>query len=298
MSPIPVFCVLLTLAAAPDAAELVRQLGANDFTARVEAVRALEQMGAAALPALDAAKDAEDPRIRLRVQALREAIAQRSARPADPADAAPARLPRSPSHRGDRGTQRPAPAQSDPGSRARSPAWDGFPGTGRCREDGPGAAAEDHAGNTRPCRSGRRSIGSAGRPGWSMTSNPIRPSVPSRRVPPRPRSRWDNRRVGSGPYRVRIVSPHGTRDGDFLRFLGQNGPEAPGAARVGKSTLKVRMVVVPEPGVLIRPAGATVLDEAVDEAGRAPGARAGTAPSAAAGPEQQSARPQIRLVRA
>jgi hypothetical protein len=65
---------LLAAAGGPSAEERVRQLGSERFAERVEAVRALEAMGPDALPALRAAKDALDPRIRSRVGELLAAI--------------------------------------------------------------------------------------------------------------------------------------------------------------------------------------------------------------------------------
>ena len=271
MSPILVFCLLLTLAAAPDAAEFVRQLGANDFTARVEAVRALEKMGAAALPALDAAKDAEDPRIRLRVQALREAIARNGAR--------------------DRLT-RPMPLRLDfhdrPLIEVIAALNDRYPlglilDLEPDRRHGMVFLGPDDVERMDRARQQKITLEApATVPFWEAIDRLCRAAKLEHELEPDTafgaehggfRLLPDRRRTivasDSGPYRVRIVSPHATGAGDFLDFLGPNGPEAPGAARVGKSTLKVRMVVVPEPGLFVRPSGATVLDEAVDEAGRA-----------------------------
>jgi hypothetical protein len=65
--------VLLALASAPpadDPAALVARLGADSFDERVAAYKALEKLGGDALPALQAARDATDPRVRTRVRSL------------------------------------------------------------------------------------------------------------------------------------------------------------------------------------------------------------------------------------
>ena len=65
---------LLIAADEPDPAQLVRRLGSDRFAERVEAARALERLGKAALPALRAAKDSQDPKVRVRVAALLESL--------------------------------------------------------------------------------------------------------------------------------------------------------------------------------------------------------------------------------
>ena len=85
--------VLLTLVLAsasaddpPDAVTLIGRLGAESFDDRVAAYKALERLGGEALPALRAAADTSDMRVRSRVLALIESIgrqveADRFARP-------------------------------------------------------------------------------------------------------------------------------------------------------------------------------------------------------------------------
>jgi hypothetical protein len=262
---------VLSLAAAPDAAALVGQLGANDFTARVEAVRALEQMGAAALPALDAARDAEDPRIRLRLQALREAIARSGARD---------RLTRPTELRldfHDRPLIEVIAALNDryplglildlepdrrhgmvflgPGDVERMD----WARQQKITLEAPLPVPFWHAIDGH-CRAARLTYDLEPDTAFGAQQGGFR------LVPDRGETVLAS---DSGPYRVHVVAPRGTRDGAFLDFPGQNGPEPPAAARVGKSTVKVRMVVVPEPGLLIRPDGAAVLEEAIDDSGRA-----------------------------
>ena len=65
---------LLVAADEPDPTELVRRLGSDRFAERVEATKALERLGPAALPALRAARDSENPKVRARVAALLETL--------------------------------------------------------------------------------------------------------------------------------------------------------------------------------------------------------------------------------
>ena len=54
----------------PDAVALIRRLGSESFDDRVAAYKALERIGASALPALRAAADTSDMRIRSRIRRL------------------------------------------------------------------------------------------------------------------------------------------------------------------------------------------------------------------------------------
>src|SRR5690348_11567137 len=60
--------------AGPDPATLVERLGAPRYAEREEAAKALERSGAAAVPALRAARKARDPEVRARAAALLERI--------------------------------------------------------------------------------------------------------------------------------------------------------------------------------------------------------------------------------
>ncbi len=60
-----------------DAVKLIGRLGAESFDDRVAAYKALERLGGEALPALRAAADARDPRVRSRVRALIDSIGRR-----------------------------------------------------------------------------------------------------------------------------------------------------------------------------------------------------------------------------
>ena len=74
------FTMGLCLAAAdkPDPADLILKLGSEQFRERVEATRALDSLGQDALPALRAAKDSANPRIRTRVLPLLESLERRA----------------------------------------------------------------------------------------------------------------------------------------------------------------------------------------------------------------------------
>ena len=65
---------LLVAADEPDPTEWVRRLGSDRFAERLEAMKALERLGPAALPALRAAKDSANPKVRVRVAALLETL--------------------------------------------------------------------------------------------------------------------------------------------------------------------------------------------------------------------------------
>jgi hypothetical protein len=62
----------------PDPGALIKRLGAASFDDRVAAYKALERLGGDALPALRAAADASDPRVRSRVRALLEALGRQA----------------------------------------------------------------------------------------------------------------------------------------------------------------------------------------------------------------------------
>ena len=73
------FLLTLVLASAfaddpADAVTLIGRLGSESFDDRVAAYKALEHLGGAALPALRAAADTGDSRVRSRVRALIESI--------------------------------------------------------------------------------------------------------------------------------------------------------------------------------------------------------------------------------
>ena len=74
----PVLLTLVLASAAaddpPDAVALIGRLGAESFDDRVAAYKALERLGGEALPALRAAGDSSDMRVRSRVRALIESI--------------------------------------------------------------------------------------------------------------------------------------------------------------------------------------------------------------------------------
>jgi hypothetical protein len=74
--------VVLASASADDGSDAVKwigRLGAESFDDRVAAYKALERLGGEALPALQAAADASDPRVRSRVRALIESIGRQVA---------------------------------------------------------------------------------------------------------------------------------------------------------------------------------------------------------------------------
>jgi hypothetical protein len=69
---------LLVAGDEPDATELVRRLGSDRFAERVEATKALERLGPSVMPALRAARDSDNLRVRTRVVALLETLDRRA----------------------------------------------------------------------------------------------------------------------------------------------------------------------------------------------------------------------------
>jgi hypothetical protein len=264
---------VLATADEPGPAEWVRRLGSDRFAERVEAAKALETLGPAALPALRAARDSENPRIRARVAALletldREADVDRLTRPTlvkldfrdrpltEIVDALNARhdlgltfqfgpLP-------SRGTITGPPSQAQRAKEAefRSrwvtleadralPFWEAIDRlceVGHLQHD---LHPQGRFGLTK----GRFFL-FAGLGGTSISSD-------------------------SGPLRVRILGLHSTFEGDLVGAKSPGGgrPQSPVLQR-GDRDLAIRMAVIPEPGPVVRQVGAPTFVEAVDDRGR------------------------------
>jgi hypothetical protein len=262
--------LLLTIAALlesaddPDPTALIRRLGSERFAERVEATKALEKLGSAALPALRAAKGSDDPRVRVRVEALlktldRGADLDRLTRPtlikldfrdrplAEVVDELNARhklgltlqfgpLP-------DRGMMMfggPSPAQKAKEDAVRSrlitleapetlPFWQAVDRLCEAGQLQPDLHPQGRFGLT----SGRFLLFS-GMGGTKLTSD-------------------------SGAIRVEVVGLHSTFESDFVG--------TPGRSR-GDRDLNVRMVAVAEPALAVRMTGPPKLVEAVDDRGR------------------------------
>ena len=159
---------------APDdgPADLVARLGSPRFAEREAAAESLKRLGRPALPELRKARSASDPEIRLRASKVRDEI--ESAR-APRADHGPARLPRPAALRGGRGDRPASRGLRVLRHRAVDPADE--------RGSILVARATDHAGvPPSRCRSGNRSIGSAGRVGSAGSTPGIPPAPTSRSI--------------------------------------------------------------------------------------------------------------------
>lgn len=269
-------CWLTTMAALlaavdePDAAEWVRRLGSDRFAGRVEAARALEKLGPSALPALRAAADSPDPRIRARAASLRETLERRTEtdrvtlptlvrldfrdRPlGEVIDAMNAR-------HGFGLALRLAPAF--PGMIGRPPALKAKEDEMRARRvtvvadrELPFWEALDRlraAGRVTPALDPRSPFGLSSA-SFVLLDDPGGPSLTS----------------DSGPFRVRLTGLHATFEHDFVGTPSpaEGTPRALTRPRAGPELI-VRMSVVPEPGRLVRQVGPTTIVEAVDDRGR------------------------------
>jgi hypothetical protein len=265
---------LLVAADEPDPTEWVRRLGSDRFAERVEAAKALERLGPAALPALRAAKDSENPRIRVRVAALlgaldRGADTDRLTRPtlikldfrdrllSDIVDELNARhnlgltfqfgpLPR----RGMIVIGPASPAQKAQEAEVRSravtleaeralPFWEVVD-----RLCEVGQLQHDLHPQARFGLSTGRFLLFSGLDGTSVSSN-------------------------CGPIRVKIAGLHSTLERDLVGATHpiEGRPPAPAAGQ-DDGFLLVRMVAIPEPGLVIRQLGRPTFVEAVDDRNR------------------------------
>lgn len=260
---------LLAAADGPETAGWIRRLGSDRFADRVEATRALERLGPSALPALRAARDSEDPRVRARVVALLESIGRgadldRLTRPtlialdfrdrplSEVIDALNARhdlgltlqlgpLP----PRGMIGPASRDPREAEARSRRVTleadrplPFWEVID-----RLSDVGHLQHDLHPQGRFGLSKGRFLLFAGLGGTSIASD-------------------------SGPIRVRITGLHATFERDFVGDASPGGAPRPPALRRGDRHLAIRMAVLPEPGRVVRQAGPPTLAEAIDDRGR------------------------------
>ena len=263
---------LLVVADEPDPTELVRRLGSDRFAERVEATKALERLGPAALPALRAAQDSATPRVRVRVAALLETLERRAdvdrlTRPtlitldfrdrawSEIVDELNARhnlgltlqfgpLPR-------RGMMDlPSPGQKAKEAEFRSrrvtleadralPFWevvDRLCAAGHLQHD---LHPLEHFGLTKG-----RFLLFAGLGGPSISSD-------------------------SGPFRVRVIQLQSTFERNFAGATSPGGGGLPSPVLRGRDRdLAIRMAVIPEPGLVVRPVGPPTFAEAVDDRNR------------------------------
>jgi hypothetical protein len=263
---------LLAAADGPDSAGWVRRLGSDRFAERVEAAKALDRLGPAALPALRAARDSENPRIRARVAALLETL--------------------------DRGDDvgrltRPTLIKLDFHDRPLSEVVDALnarhdlgltfqfgplPGKWAMRDASPAQLAKEAE-----VRSRRVTLEAEGPlPFWQAIDRLCEAGHLQHDLHPQERFGLTKGRfllfsgVGgtsissdSGPFRVRILGLHSRLERDLVGATSPGGgvPQSPAPDR-GGGDLSLRMAVIPEPGLVVRQVGPTTFVEAVDDRDR------------------------------
>ena len=267
------FTLGLCLAAAnkPDPADLIRKLGSGQFRERVEATRALDSLGQDALPALRAAKDSADPRVRARVLPLLDSLERR----AEILSLSEPRKIQLDFH------DRPISEVIDDLNRRHDLglAFQFGPLPDRrmmfARDQSQGRLAE---------LQGRRITLEASRalPFWEAidrlceatgTHHDLHPESAFGLSPGRFLLYSDLGRTtvasDSGAFRVLVTGLHSTFERNFLEPSNPaNPPKATPPGRAVDRRLNVGMTVVAEPGRVVRQVGSIKLDEAIDDQGR------------------------------
>jgi hypothetical protein len=264
---------LLAAADEPDPAEWVRRLGSERFAERVEAAKALERLGPAALPALRAAKDSENPKVRARVAALLETIDR-----GDDVD----RLTRPTLIKLDF-RDRPLPEVVDALNARHNlgltfqfgplpPRGTIMAGTSLTQK-----AKEAEVRSRRVTLEADRAL-----PFWEAVDRLCEVGHLQHDLHPQGRFGLAKGKFllfaglggtsissDSGPLRVRIFGLHSTFQRDFAEAAKPGGgrPQSPAPPR-GDRDLAIRMAVIPEPGRVVRQVGAPTFVEAVDDRGR------------------------------
>lgn len=266
--------VLLTVALAsayaddaPDVAGWIGRLGAEAFDDRVAAYKAIERLGPSALPALNAAAGANDPRVRTRVRALIDTIsrqleADRFARPTlirlDFGGRPLGEIVDTLNDRYDLGLLLrlgPEPMRGmrvfDPEQPNRLKALRERVVRLEAAEPVPYWEAID-----RLCKAGALRYDTSSRSGFGSGQGTLVLMAD---------------RVGrgavsdSGPFRVQVTDVQALFERDFLRGPGAAGKGA--NARDG-GDLTVKLAVLAEPGLQLHPNGPVSVAEAVDDRGR------------------------------
>jgi hypothetical protein len=265
--------VLLTLALAsasaddpPDAVTLIGRLGSESFDDRVAAYKALDRKGGAALPALRAAADTGDLRVRARVLALIESIgrqveAERCARPTmiqlDFRTRPLGEFVDALNDRYDLGLSLrlgPEPGRGlrmfDPGAPDRLKELRAREIRTRAARPLPFWEAID-----RLCEAGALRYGVSPRRFGTVRGALVLMS-----------DRTGRGLVSDfGPFRVQIAWTHPVFERDFPF---DPAPLARGARLPGIGGLTVPLAVLAEPGLMLHPNGAVVVTEATDDRGR------------------------------
>jgi hypothetical protein len=267
-----------------DAATLIGRLGAESFDDRVAAYKALERLGGAALPALRAAADTSDMRVRSRVRALIESIgrqveAERFARPTmirlDFRTRPLGEVVDALNDRYDLGLSLRLGPERGRGLRIFDPGEPDRLKKLRNREIKPRAArplpfweAID-----RLCEAGALGYDLSPRRGFG--TGPGFLVLMADRTGRGPVS-------DSGPFRVQITGMESVFERDFTidRDPAERRAKPPGAG-----DLTVPLAVLPEPGLMLHQNGAVIVTEAIDDRGRSLAPRA---------PEESDPRRAIR----
>jgi hypothetical protein len=263
---------LFVTADEPEPSEWVRRLGSDRFAERLEATRAIEKLGRGALPALRAAKDSENPRVRVRVGALLETLDRRAdierlTRPTliklDFRDRPLCEIVEELNSRHDLGLT----FQFGPVLRRRMMVF-----------ESPGQKASQVEVKLR-----RVTLEAAGAlPFWEVVDRLCEVGHLQHDLYPQGRFGLPVGRfllfsglgdtsvsTDSGPFRIKVVDLHSTFKRDLVGATSAGGglPE-PAARDRGDGDLRVRMVVIPEPGLVVRQAGRPTFVEAVDDRNR------------------------------
>jgi hypothetical protein len=264
---------LLVAADEPEPSELVRRLGSDRFAERLEAMKALERLGLAALPALRAAKGSENSRVRVRVAALLEML--------------------------DLGTDvdrltHPTLITLDFRDRPLFEIVDELNrrhNLGLTFQFGPLPSRGMSMGHASPAQKAKESAVRSRRvtleadgvlPFWEVVDRLCEVGKLQHDVHPQGRfgllpgrfllySSLGGTSVSTdtGPFRIKVLGLHSTLERDLVGVTSPNeAPRRAPARHRGDRDLVVQMVVIPEPGLVVRQVGRPTFVEAIDDQNR------------------------------
>lgn len=240
---------------AQDPAELVRKLGSGVFAEREEAAKALDTLGRDALPALEEAREADDPEVRARAAVLAAAIQERVL-------IEPTMVTLDFENRPILEVARALSERSGmsvllvPENQAQ---WQTMRVTMKSDSPVPFWAAMD-----RLCEQTKTQLQAS--PGMGMGpggGTPLNPAVRilQGQLPPFPTS-------DQGPFRSTLVSLHHHRDLTFQRSPGQSRPGARDSGFQINDQFYFSVQVSAEPRLLVNQTGPMRVTEATDDRGR------------------------------
>jgi hypothetical protein len=250
-----------------EAVTWIGRLGAEAFDDRVAAYKALEQLGREALPALRAAADSDDPRIRSRVRALIDSIGRRVEvdRLSQPImvrldfhDRPLGEVVETLNDRHDLDLivrLGPEPRRGmilvDPNQPGRQQELLDRKLTLEAVEPVPFWEAID-----RLCAAGSLHYGASAYSAFGASQGALRLMADQTSRGPV---------SDSGPFRVQVV---GIRSVSEINFVQGPAPARRKAQPAGAGDLTVNLAAIPEPGLVLHPDGPASLAEAVDDQGR------------------------------